>query len=397
MPDKILVTFSSLILIMGAFQGVLFSILLVFKKHQRRSINLHLSIILLALSAETFHLFLLKTNYINELKILAGFSLPFDGVIAISLYWYVRTITYPEKNNTIKTVILHYLPFFVYVLLTIPFWNLEFSQQINFLNTGALSSDWPPIIYNSVLLQSVLKILFFLIYLTLSFNLLLNHKKRIRDVFSYNENITLSWLTNLLWLFLFGASQGLILLIFFQEPSTSIQVAGSLETFTLLTIMYIGIMGLLQPKIYKQPERIYLKLREIQNTTNQDIKTKYKKSALSKDDLKRISGKIEAIMDSKSLYLDANLTLPKLAEELKIAPHYLSQTFSTTLNVSFFDYINSCRINYAKQQLLDGENTTRTIADIATGSAFNSRSAFYSAFKKHVGMTPAQFREISIK
>jgi len=262
MPDKILVTFSSLILIMGAFQGVLFSILLLFKKHQRRSINLHLSIILFALSAETFHLFLLKTNYINELKILAGFSLPFDGVIAISLYWYVRTITSPEKHNSIKTVILHYLPFFVYVLLTIPFWNLEFSQQIHFLNTGSLSSDWPPIIYNSVLLQSVLKILFFLIYLTLSINLLLNHKKRVRDIFSYNENITLSWLTNLLWLFLYGASQGLILLIFFQEPSTSIQVAGSLETFTLLAIMYIGIMGLLQPKIYKQPERIYLKLIE---------------------------------------------------------------------------------------------------------------------------------------
>ena len=256
MSDGMFVNFSSLLLVMGAFQGVLFSVLLVFKKHQRRSINLHLSVMLFALSIEILHIFMLKSGYINNFKPFAGFALPFDGVIVISLYWYVRTITFPEKNNSIKIVLLHYIPFFLYILLSIPFWRLPFSQKFEFLSSGVLSSEWPAPVYYALMLQSVLKIIFFLIYLTLSIKLLSNHKKRIGEVFSYKENITLNWLSNLLWLFLIGAAQGMITLVFFQENPESIQVAGSLEIFTILAILYIGIMGLLQPKVYKQSEKV---------------------------------------------------------------------------------------------------------------------------------------------
>ena len=252
MSDGMFVNFSSLLLVMGAFQGVLFSVLLVFKKHQRRSINLHLSVMLFALSIEILHIFMLKSGYINNFKPFAGFALPFDGVIVISLYWYVRTITFPEKNNSIKIVLLHYIPFLFYILLSIPFWKLDFPLQLEFLNSGTLSSEWPAFVYYTLMLQSALKIIFFLIYLTLSVKLLINHRKRIGGVFSYKENITLNWLSNLLWLFLIGATQGMITLVFFQKSPELIQVAGSLEVFTILAIMYIGIMGLLQPKVYKK-------------------------------------------------------------------------------------------------------------------------------------------------
>ena len=130
---------------------------------------------------------------------------------------------------------------------------------------------------------------------------------------------------------------------------------------------------------------------------HRDRKGKYKKSALSNNDMKRISEKIDHIMKNESLFLNSALTLPKLADNLGISPHYLSQTFNTIFNVTFFDYINTCRIDYAKQQLKNKSKVNKSIAEIATDSAFNSRSAFYSAFKKNVGMTPAHYREISIE
>ena len=81
---------------MGASQGVLFAILLLFKRQRKRSINLHLAILLFAISSEIFHQFLLQSNYIYQLPSMVGFILPLDSLVGISLYWYVRIITHPE-------------------------------------------------------------------------------------------------------------------------------------------------------------------------------------------------------------------------------------------------------------------------------------------------------------
>ena len=61
--------------------------------------------------------------------------------------------------------------------------------------------------------------------------------------------------------------------------------------------------------------------------------------------------------------------------------------------MNFFDFINSYRIEMAKELIINPLPHTRTILDIAMESAFNSKSAFYSAFKKQTGITPAEFKK----
>ena len=54
-------------------------------------------------------------------------------------------------------------------------------------------------------------------------------------------------------------------------------------------------------------------------------------------------------MEVKKIYLDPDLTLWSLAEELSIASHRLSQLLNDVLNRNYNDYVNSYRIEEAKR------------------------------------------------
>lgn len=117
---------------------------------------------------------------------------------------------------------------------------------------------------------------------------------------------------------------------------------------------------------------------------------KYIKSALSGEQSARIVDKITRVMRDKKLYMDANLTLKKLADATGVSPNYLSQTLNETLGVNFFDFVNQWRIEASKSELLTSADP---VLKIALDAGFNARSSFYKAFKKETGVTPGEFRK----
>jgi AraC-like DNA-binding protein len=92
------------------------------------------------------------------------------------------------------------------------------------------------------------------------------------------------------------------------------------------------------------------------------------------------------------VYLKPDLTLPVLAEEVGCSVNHLSQVINSGFEMSFFDYVNNYRVRHAKELLLKMDGKKGAILNIAFTVGFNSNSAFYAAFKKHVGMAPAMFR-----
>lgn len=129
---------------------------------------------------------------------------------------------------------------------------------------------------------------------------------------------------------------------------------------------------------YDLPERV-----------NQD---KYAKSGLRREQLHEYMRRLDAIMESQRAYLKPNLTLPALAGEVGCSVNHLSQVINSGFEMSFFDYVNSYRVRHAKELLLQIDRQNGAILNIAFTVGFNSNSAFYAAFKKHVGMAPAMFR-----
>lgn len=119
-------------------------------------------------------------------------------------------------------------------------------------------------------------------------------------------------------------------------------------------------------------------------------KDRDEKQLNSSAQLKEIMTKVEAIMSSERLYSNPNLKITDVAEELGISPHELSKFVNGYLGKNFTEFINTYRIEEAKKLLLT--NSNYTIEGIGNQSGFNSKSAFYKAFKTNTGVTPTKFK-----
>ena len=119
---------------------------------------------------------------------------------------------------------------------------------------------------------------------------------------------------------------------------------------------------------------------------------KYAKSGLRREQLHDYMRQLDVIMELQREYLKPDLTLPSLAEQVGCSVNHLSQVINSGFDMSFFDYVNNYRVRQAKDMLLQLDGQNGAILNIAFTVGFNSNSAFYAAFKKHVGMTPAAYR-----
>jgi len=120
---------------------------------------------------------------------------------------------------------------------------------------------------------------------------------------------------------------------------------------------------------------------------------KYSTSALRPETSEAVKVKLDRLITEEQVYLDANLTLQKLAQQLNIHYNYLSRILNEAYGKSYNDFINAYRIEAAKQLLSDPRATDRTILDILLSTGFFTKSVFNSAFKKATGMTPTEYRK----
>ena len=87
-----------------------------------------------------------------------------------------------------------------------------------------------------------------------------------------------------------------------------------------------------------------------------------------------------------------NLTLSGLAEALNYNVYYLSCFINQTFRMNFRQYLNTVRINYAKQLL---HETKQPITRISSECGYQSIRTFNHAFQLQTGFAPSVYREIT--
>ncbi len=209
-------------------------------------------------------------------------------------------------------------------------------------------------------------------------------RSRLRQVFSNPNRLELWWLQAVMALFVWNGALTLCDNVGILSVS-EMAIAVSGLAFTLVT----GAWTLRQTPAFQletsQPERA-----QLTDLATSASAPKYERSKLDDERLGRIAARIDAVFTAERLHLDPNLSLRKLSAATGVSEINLSQTFSRFLDTSFFEYVNARRVDEAKA-LLRASN--HSVLQIAIDAGFNSRSAFYTAFKEITGQTPASYRK----
>lgn len=140
---------------------------------------------------------------------------------------------------------------------------------------------------------------------------------------------------------------------------------------------------------------IYLGLliRSYRNNTEELIQSEPEKYLHKKIDPTKAHEKIQVLqhlMEEKEIYLQPDLKLSDLASLIDLSPHQLSQLLNDNLNKSFNTYINEFRIQKACDWILEKQELKLESVGYEVG--FNSKSSFFTAFKKKTGVTPKAYK-----
>jgi len=105
------------------------------------------------------------------------------------------------------------------------------------------------------------------------------------------------------------------------------------------------------------------------------------------------ANKSDAIVDKIKHYLDTNYTKPlsleNISKALNMTPNYVSHAFKAKMNSSPIHYLLYRRFGEAQSLLM---NTELTMAEISDLLGFSNPAHFSAMFKKHVGLSPVQYK-----
>jgi AraC-like DNA-binding protein len=232
--------------------------------------------------------------------------------------------------------------------------------------------------------SSLFPLVSIIVYLILAFLNYQKYSKGIKNQFSNIEKISLGWVRHVILGFV-----GLLLVSFIIQSISmfvdNINLIRTLSLFSLFTLFVFIISSIFRGLKYSAN---FDGINEQELEIIQDIK----KPNLSSED-QSILAEIDNKVQEGKLFLNPDISLKELAENLGIPARKLSILLNQGLNKNFFDYINNYRILTAMEMIEKSEDEKITILEIMYKAGFNSKSSFNTAFKKFTGMTPTQFKK----
>lgn len=219
----------------------------------------------------------------------------------------------------------------------------------------------------------------FYVYIVLAFLKLRRFRAIFRDNYADASSRTFSWL---LQLCLAASVAHTFVLVKDLAGWTGSPVAQALNVAVSLTALAVTVWfaakALYQPDLFRQVD------------AHQDARAEPDRKP-DAETLARLD-RLLAHMQTRAPYLDANLSLKKLARQMSMPARDLSVLINSARGQSFFEFINAYRIDRAADLLADPAHADMSVLDVLYEVGFNSKSSFNTAFKRCIGQTPSDYR-----
>jgi len=426
----------------GALQGFTLCVILLVNSRANRTANALMAALIAVISLHLINLWLVRAGFYLKhpqwVTVISAIRFTWGPL----LYLYARCVT---KKSLDARQLLHFIPYLLLVAIGIPYLFYPEDQQLALLNYVWQEGGEPnqieqyPGISTRFLvywfghhLHGTFFAIQFGVYCILVLRLIRQLNQKLQKYYSSLEWTNLRWLRAMAWICL------LFMLLFLVFNRSSQLLDGYVDMGTLsantpylfmvVGIYFIGFMALYQPSILKGIKAVEDTGRPggktsakppiqqgVQNTepatagiepeSKAQVKIvkkdgrekpeseKYQRSTLTPQDAETYAVRLKEVMEEEELYLDCDLTMPDLAKHADIAPYLVSQVLNGPMHQSFFGFVNSYRIDLAKNMMSDPNARKLAIVDLALEVGFKSKSSFYDAFKKATQMNPTQFKK----
>jgi AraC-like DNA-binding protein len=159
----------------------------------------------------------------------------------------------------------------------------------------------------------------------------------------------------------------------------------------LVQLLALGIICWMVLKALHSPE-LFRGINSKLQLVKHMIKSEQHVTKSNNEDSEEIRS-LKTYMEMEEPYLNPNLTIYKLSDQLQVPIKQLSLLINHDMNQHFFDFVNSYRIKKAMTLLQDPDKKDITVLEILYDVGFNSKSSFNTAFRKYTNLTPTQFRK----
>lgn len=327
-------------------------------------LTLGLAIIEIPLFYQKIHI--KHPNFFEMIGLIRFLTAPF---LYCSILYFTSFSKKFEKKN-----LLHCLPFLIFLIFRFPFFvtgkNIEFSYEVGRVVFFILQTALP--------LQAI-------IYWCLSFRRLQKHIKNIHQISSSTEQIDLSWLKYFLLILVFIIIAWLNLVFF--NLNSLIELTPFIY---LLSVFFLAYFSLQQKEIFDFSKSELNDLSAIKEGKKETQKR------VSESRMIELNEKLQMLIDLEKVYLENDLSLPKLAKRMNASCNEVSFVINELHSDNFYNFINKYRVEEAKILLVSEKYNQLNILGIAYESGFNSKTTFNTTFKKHTGFSPTEFVKSNI-
>lgn len=327
------------------FLMTLLSVFLITVKSTRKLSNYLFAAFLLVTAFDFIGFFILEipNNILNSLKIASV-------LLQMPLYYlYVQSVCFSnfklEKQHLLHTLL--FLVTFIFLLAT---------------SVSDRSYE---------IFKIIAKIQYYA-YMIAVFLTLSRFNKLYQENYANNHKNTYKWILQITILFLVGNCFTILRTFFPSLPNINLLIS----VFALSVISWFVLKALYQPSLFVGVDKNISTLKPLKEATTE-----------TEQYIELLSN----YMDTEKPYLEPELSLQKLAKGIDIPEKQLSQLINQHIGKHFFDYVNEYRINDAKALLK--EQTDLTVSEILYQIGFNSKSSFYTAFKKETSQNPVAYRK----